>query len=288
MPERHAFAPSLLDTLRDGFAVTVEVVPPASPDPQPLIEGLKPLTRLGFFGFSVASNPVAHARMSALAFGSLLQAATGRPVVLHCTTRDHNSLSLQGLLWGAAAHGIRTVLAATGDLVALDERLRVSTVRDMDVFGLIRLARDEGLETGVVVDVRHGGNGPSFDAERLRRKAAAGAQFAVSQPLFDRAGAETLASISTSLGIPILLGILPPRTARHVQFLSRKVAGIEVPEAVQRRMVEASDPEAEGLRIASEMLDTARELFAGACLMPPFNRFEVLRTVLAPAGQEGT
>jgi methylenetetrahydrofolate reductase (NADPH) len=201
-------------------------------------------------------------------------------VILHCTTRDHNSLSLQGLLWGARAHGVRTVLAASGDLVALEERHKVSTVRDMDVFGLIRLARDEGLETGAVIDVRGAGERLAVDLERLKRKIEAGAQFAVSQPLFDRRGAESLASISSSLGIPILLGILPPRTARHVEFLSRKVAGIEVPEAVRQRMERAPDAVAEGLVLAREMLDAARELFAGACLMPPFNRFEVLSSML--------
>jgi methylenetetrahydrofolate reductase (NADPH) len=164
----------------------------------------------------------------------------------------------------------------------------VSTVRDVDVFELIRLARDEGLETGVVIDVRHAGDELSMDLQRLERKVDAGAQFAVSQPLFDRASAETLASHARRLRIPVLLGILPPRTARHVEFLSRKVAGIEVPEAVRRRMQSASDPEAEGLAIATEMLGTARELFAGACMMPPFNRFEVLSTVLSPLERMGT
>jgi homocysteine S-methyltransferase len=174
------------------------------------------------------------------------------------------------------------VLAASGDLVALEERVRVSTVRDMDVFGLIRLAREQGLETGAVIDVRSAEDGLSVDVERLKRKIDAGAQFAVSQPLFDRPGADALASISSRLDLPILLGILPPRTARHVMFLSRQVAGIEIPEAVQRRMAGADDEAAEGLLLAVEMLDYARERFAGACLMPPFNRFEALSKVLAP------
>ena len=274
--------PSIVEALSCGFTVTVEVVPPAGPDPQSLLERLRSLSSLPFFGFSVASNPVARPRMSALAFSSLLQQSTGRPAILHCTTRDHNSLSIQGQLWGARALGIRSVLAASGDMVALEERLRVSTVQDMDVFGLIRLARDEGLETGAVIDVRSAGGRLQVDAERLKRKIGAGAQFAVSQPLFDRAGAQSLASLCAGLGIPVLLGILPPRTVRHVEFLSRQVAGIEVPPSVQRRLQGAKDPTAEGLTLAREMLETARELFAGACLMPPFNRYEVLSTVFPP------
>ena len=274
--------PTLLSALESGFQVTVEVVPPASPDPEPLLERLHALSPLPFFGFSVASNPVARPRMSAMAFSALLQNRTGRPAILHCTTRDHNSLSLTGLLWGARAFGIRTVLAASGDTVALEQRLKVSTVRDIDVFGLIRLAREQGLEVGAVIDVRARGGRLLLDAKRLERKAAAGAQFAVSQPLFDRSSAESLAAACRAVGIPVLLGILPPRTVRHLEFLRRKVAGIEVPDSVLRRLGAADDPAVEGLLLAREMLDTARELFAGVCLMPPFNRYEVLSTLVPP------
>jgi methylenetetrahydrofolate reductase (NADPH) len=270
---------TLLTALGRGFVKTVEVVPPAGPDPEPLLERLRALSELPFFGFSVASNPVARPRMSALAFGTLLQNATRRPAILHLTTRDHNSLSLAGLLWGARASGISTVLAATGDIVALEERSKVSTVRDIDVFQLIRLAREQGLETGAVIDVRSSGGRLLMDAKRLERKVDAGAQFAVSQPLFDRRAARSLAAAGRALGLPVLLGILPPRTVRHVEFLSRKVAGIEIPDAVRRRLERAADPTAEGLLLAREMLDLAGELFAGACLMPPFNRYEVLSTL---------
>jgi len=271
---------TLLSALRQGFAMTVEVVPPAGPDPEEMLRRLQTLSALSFNGFSVASNPVARPRMSALAFAALLQERTGRPAILHCTTRDHNSLSLTGLLWGARAFGIGTVLAASGDTVALRERRKVSTVRDIDVFGLIRLARGQGLEVGAVIDVRARNGRLIVDAGRLERKVAAGAQFAVSQPLFDREGAESLASLCRAVGIPVLLGILPPRTVKHVQFLNRKVAGIAVPEKVRQRLSAAADPTAEGLVLAREMVGVARQLFAGVCLMPPFNRYEILSTLV--------
>ena len=136
----------------DRFLITVEVVPPAGADIQPLLTALQSLQGLSIDGWSVATNPVARPRMSAMALCARLQQQTGRPAVLHCTTRDHNRLSLQGLLWGALALGIETVLATTGDFVALGDRATTTEVGDADVFGLIEMARSSGLYTGVVLD----------------------------------------------------------------------------------------------------------------------------------------
>ena len=264
----------------DAFAITVEVVPPAGPDAGPILAALKAIGRLPFDGYSVATNPVAKARMSALALSALLQQETGKPATLHCTTRDHNRLSLQGLLWGARALGIGSVLVATGDYVALGDRARTTTVRDLDVYGLVGLAREAGLRTGVVLDPRPETNGLEAQVRRLARKVAAGAQFAVTQPIYDEAGALALVEATGHLGIPVHLGILPLRTARHGRFLDEKVAGIDVPEAVLRRMEEAGDPVAEGTAGARENLALAREWFAGACIMPPFDHYEMMADIL--------
>ncbi|MGC8837893.1 MAG: methylenetetrahydrofolate reductase [Anaerolineae bacterium] len=268
--------------LNGTFQITVEVVPPAGPDPGPLLQALRGLHGLPFAAFSVATNPLARPRLSALALSALIQREVGCPAILHCTTRDHNRLSLQALLWGAKALGIETVLVATGDFVALGDRARTTTVRDVDVFGLVQMAREAGLQTGVVLDPRPESNGLRREVRRLRRKAEAGAQFAVTQPVYDRAGALELAEAVAGVGLPLFLGILPLRSARHAWFLHEKVAGIVVPEAVRQRMAEATDPVAEGVALAREMLRLARETFAGACLMPPFDRYEVVREVLAP------
>jgi homocysteine S-methyltransferase len=258
------------------------VVPPAGPDTGPLLAALKTISDLLFDGFSVATNPVAKPRMSALALSALIQQETGKPATLHCTTRDHNRLSMQGLLWGARALGIDTVLVATGDYVALGERARTTTVRDVDVYTLVGMAREAGLHTGVVLDPRPEIDGLDAQVRRLARKVEAGAQFAVTQPVYDRAGAKAIYEATGHLGIPVHLGILPLRTARHARFLHEKVAGIAVPEAVQRRMAEASDPVAEGAAGAREMLALARAWFAGACIMPPFDHYEVMDQVLRP------
>ena len=262
------------------FIVTIEVVPPAGPDAEPLLKALEAVADLPVAGFSVATNPVAKPRMSALALCVLIQGRTGLPAILHCTTRDHNRLSQQGKLWGARAMGIPTVLMATGDYVALKERKLTTTVRDLDVFGLVTLGRQSGLQTGVVLDMRPETRGLDREIERLKRKVAAGAQFVVTQPVYDRPQVMELADALHEIEIPIIMGILPLRTPKHAEFLHQKVAGIAVPDQVRERMRQADDPVAEGADNAREMLALARQHFAGACIMPPFDHYEVLSDIL--------
>jgi homocysteine S-methyltransferase len=265
----------------DRFILTVEVVPPEGPEAKPLLSVLQSLQGLPIDGFSVATNPVAKPRMSAMALCALLQRQTGRPAILHCTTRDHNRLSLQGLLWGALALGIETVLAATGDFVALADRATTTDVRDADVFELVAMARESGMHTGVVLDPGPESQGLEKPVRRLERKIEAGAQFVVTQPFYDRAGIDELVAATRHIEIPIILGILPLRSPRHAEFLHQKVAGINVPEGVRERMKRAKDPVAEGIANAREVLDLARKHFTGACLMPPFDRFDMLGEILA-------
>jgi homocysteine S-methyltransferase len=246
-----------------------------------LLRALEALAPLPVTGFSVATNPVAKPRMSALALSALIQRRTGRPACLHCTTRDHNRLSLQALLWGAQALDIESVLVTTGDFVALGDRARTTTVRDVDVLGLVRMARTAGLHTGVVLDPHLEAGGLQQAVHRLERKVEAGAQFAVTQPVYDPASARALAQAAQQPGIPVLLGVLPLRTDRHAEFLHKRVSGISVPDAVRRRMRRSSDPVAEGTAQARAMLALARESFAGACIMPPFDHYEVLFDILA-------
>ena len=264
------------------FAITVEVVPAAGPDPTPLLQQLSDLDALSFYGFSVATNPVAKSRMSAMATCHLIQTKVGRPAILHCTIRDHNRIAVQGELWGAKALGLKTVMAATGDTIALADRGMVSSVCDIHVCDLIGMARDAGLFTGAVFDAKPELSG-GFDraVRRLEEKAKAGAQYAVTQPVYNEAGARALADAVKHIGIPVILGILPLRTFRHAQFLHTKVSGIMIPDEVLARMEKAVDPVSEGVANARDMLETAKALFRGACIMPPFDHFEVLADILS-------
>ena len=267
--------------IENRFTITVEVVPPEGPDAGTVLEALSGLSGLPFDGFSVATNPVAKPRMSAMALCALIQQRVSRPAILHCTTRDHNRLSLQGMLWGARALGIESVLAATGDFVALEDRRNTSTVRDVDVYGLVEMARAAGMKTGVVFDVHPEENGLQRAVRHLERKVAAGAQFAVTQPVYDQAGADAIATSVKHIDLPLIMGILPLRTPRHAQFLHERVAGIAVPEELRDRMQKAKDPVAEGAANARQMVALARERFSGVCIMPPFDHYEVLSDILA-------
>ncbi len=270
----------------DRFEISIEVVPPAGPDAELILRALKSVGRLPFDRFSVATNPIAKPRMSALALSALIQQRTAKPATLHCTTRDHNRLSIQGLLWGARALGIDTVLVSTGDYVALGAGAVTTTVRDVDVFALVRMAREAVLRTGVVLDPRPESDRLHYEVRRLEHKIEAGAQFVVTQPVFDEESAARLHELTREVGIPVILGILPLRTAHHAWFLHNKVAGIALSDAVQARMRQATDPAAEGLAIARELLGVARRWFAGACIMPPFNQYALLHELLATEEQE--
>jgi len=271
---------SLMDTNR--FTTTVEVVPPAGADPGQLLNALAELADLPVDGFSVATNPVAKARMSAMALCTLIQQQTGRQAILHCTIRDHNAISLQGELWGAQALGLHTVLCATGDFVALGDRARTTMVKDVNVYDLVEMARNSGLYTGVVFDTHpEKKDGLPRAVRRLERKKEAGAQYAVTQPVYDRISAERLADATAHIEIPMVLGILPLRTPRHATFLHEKVAGIAVPKHVRKQMEKATDPIEAGVRNARDMLSIARERFAGACIMPPFDHFEIMPAILS-------
>ncbi len=270
----------MLDQLQNSFTITVEVVTPAGPDPEALIESLASLKGLHFYGFSVATNPVAKARMSSLAFCTLINRRFGKPAILHCTTRDHNRLSLQGLLWGARAVGIDTVLVATGDYVALGERLSTSTVRDVDVFGLVAMAREAGLEAGVVLTYYTDPKEREIETRRLEQKIESGAQFVVTQPIYDEAGTRAISEQTAGLSIPVVMGILPLRTSRHTEFLSERVSGIHIPEQVRARMQRAADQAVEGISLAKEAVALAREHFDGTCIMPPFGHYEIMPQII--------
>ncbi len=264
------------------FDVTVEVVPPVGGDTGPLMRVLEGINGLSFNGFSVASNPVAKPRMDALSFCQILQETLKRPATLHVTTRDHNRLSLQGLLWGARALGIKSVLAMTGDFVPLADEGRTSSVRDLSLPDLIGMARESGLRTGVVMDPFTDPLRLGIALKRLKEKVDAGAEFVVTQPVYTAEDAEIIAEAVEPLGIPAVLGILPLRTFRHALFLHEKVAGIEVPESVRTSMEAAVDPTAQGVALTRDLLAVAQRHFSGACIMPPFDHFEIFHGVLPP------
>jgi len=262
------------------FIITIEVVPPKGNDAGPLLEKLQSLAELNFHAFSTASNPVAKPRMSAMVFAHLIQKATGRRSILHFTVRDHNRLGLQSELWGAKALGIDTIIAVTGDPSAAQAEEKTSTVGDLNVYDLISLGRDSGLTTGAVLDFRPEVNGLEYEAKRLEKKVEAGCRFIVTQPVYDEITARNIHRATKHLNVPVVMGILPLLSYKHAVFLHDKVAGIAVPEHLRKEMETARDPIKAGIDQARQMLALAKSLFSGACVMPPFDRFEILKEIL--------
>ena len=268
--------------MQNSFDLTVEVVPPCGWDASNLLASIDTIKRLSFSGFSVATNPVAKPRMDALSFCRVLMERYGKPATLHITTRDHNRLSLQGLLWGARALGITMVLAMTGDMVPLTEKERTTAVRDISLPRLITMCREAGLRTGVVMNPFTDEARLEASISRLKEKQEAGAQFVVTQPVYTQTDARILADAIDEVGLPATLGILPLRTPKHARFLHEKVGGIEVPDEVRRQMLTANDPISQGASQAKELLNYAKTRFSGACLMPPFDHFDVMDQILTP------
>ncbi len=265
---------------KEKFVISAEVVPPEGNNPEKLLAKLHKLASLPISAFSVASNPVAKPKMSALAFANLLQQSTETPAIVHCTTRDQNRIGLQAELWGAKGLGIHTVIALTGDASSRKSKHKISTVGDVSVFDLISMARDSGLETGAVLDFRPEIDGLENEVRRLDKKVAAGSSFVVTQPVYDVDTAEKIHKATSDMKIAVIMGILPLISVRHAAFLHEKVAGISIPASIMRSMDMATDARQEGIRQSRQLLALARSLFSGACIMPPFDRFEILSEIL--------
>jgi methylenetetrahydrofolate reductase (NADPH) len=262
----------------DKFKITIEVVPPEGHNGA-LLNTLKKMAHLPFDGFSVASNPIAKPRMSAMVFSYLLQQAIGKPAILHLTIRDHNAIGLQGEMWGARALGVETVIAMTGDPTKSQSK-KATTVGDVNVFGLIKMSRNSSLTTGAVLDYRPETDGLDMEARRLEKKVSAGAQFIVTQPVYDKETADSILNACDHLNVPVIMGILPLLSPRHARFLHHKVAGIAIPKKIMDEMETAPDPVGQGIAQAKDLLDMAKDRFHGACVMPPFDRFDILPKII--------
>ena len=268
------------------FTITIEVVPPVGNNPSQLLKKMDQISHLSFHGFSVASNPVAKPRMSAMVFAHLLQETTGKPAILHLSVRDHNRLGLQSELWGARALGLDTLIVVTGDPSASRSDNPATTVNDLNVFELIAMAADSSLHTGAVLDFRPEINGLEHETRRVAQKIDAGCRFIVTQPVYDEETAKKIYLATRGFHIPVLMGILPLLSFRHAVFLNEKVAGIAVPQNLQREMKETDAPVKRGVAQSKQMLGLAKKYFSGACIMPPFDRFDILSDILRGNGLE--
>mgnify|MGYP001600150736 CR=1 FL=1 len=281
-----------------GFITTVEVVPPKGIDPAPMLAQVRTLAAAGVDAVNVPDGPRAQSRMGAVLSGLLIQRETGVEAVVHYTCRDRNLLGMLSDLLGAAASGIHNLLLITGDPPKMGPYPDATAVFDIDSIGLTNLVSglNRGLDPGhnsigaptsFVVGV--GVNPAAPDLEReLRRfawKVEAGAEYAITQPVFDVDQLERFLKRVESYRVPIVAGVWPLISLRNAEFLANEVPGVSVPAAILGRMRTASARGkdaalAEGIRIAQEMVAVARERTRGVQVAAPLGRADVAARVL--------
>lgn len=261
------------------FAVTVEVDPPRGGSPGKSIEQVKHLHGC-VDAVNVADCPMANLRMSPIALAHLIQEVVGLETVFHLTCRDRNVLGLQAELLGAAALGVKNLLALSGDRPEVGDHANATPVYEVDSTGLVALANKlntgtcyagKPLETPTQFFIGVAANpyavvSSEVELSRLKAKVEAGARFAQTQPVFDIGVVEQFGKIADELGLRVLFGVLPLRSTRTMNYLKAKVPGIVIPPEVEERMLKGSADE--GLKIAAELIGEIRRLGRSVHLFP--------------------
>ncbi len=285
--------------LADGeFAVSVEVVPPRGHDASGPIEVARMLKSKGIDCINIPDGPRASARMSAMALAAILRSEIGIEPILHYTCRDRNLLGMQSDLLGMHAQGIRNVLIITGDPPKLGDYPDATAVFDVDSIGLTNAVSslNRGIDIGgkrlsapatfhIGVGVNPGATRPDYELSRFEWKVDAGAEFAITQPVFDTEVLERFLDRIAHCRIPILVGIWPLYSLRNAEFMDNEVPGASVPPGIMERMRKAQDisPErarAEGVAIAQETVAGIKKMVQGIQLSPPLGKYELALEVL--------
>jgi len=286
---------------RKEFVAMVEIVPPKGTNIDKELDGAKFLKSVGVDGINIPDSPRASARMSNQALSLLLQQQAGIEAILHYTCRDRNVLCIQSDLLGAAAIGIRNLICITGDPPKMGGYPDATAVFDVDAIGLVNIVHslNRGLDIGgnpigagtsFVIGVGANPGVPNLDEEirRFEYKVEAGAEYAVTQPVFDLSLLETFIKQIEHCRIPVIAGIWPLVSARNAEFMKNELR-VSVPDSILERMTRAPNPEAarhEGVAIAREMLVAVREMVQGAQISAPQGRYSSAVDVLEALGSD--
>src|SRR5438876_9547674 len=275
-------------TLREGeFVVSIQLDPPLGGSSGGLLEVAAALEQSGRVRFvDINDNATARAGMSSLMVSGAIERATGLEAIPHLTTRDWTVLGLESMLLGAHAEGVRNILAITGDPPEVGDYPGSRGVYEIDSIGLTRLL--VGVNRGEDFDGRPIDAPASFfigvavnptaddletEAERFREKVEAGAQFAMTQIVFDLDELDRFASVLGGWELPVLAGIFPLTRYRLALRLHNEVPGIIVPQALQDALEKAGPNAAEiGMAHARELLAACPGRCDGAYLVAPYRR----------------
>jgi len=284
---------------RGEFVTMVEIVPPKGIDIQKEVEGARFLKSVGVDAVNIPDSPRASARMSNQALSLLIQRQVGIDPILHYTCRDRNVLCIQSDLLGASAVGIRNLICITGDPPKMGNYPDATAVFDVDAIGLVNIVHNLnrgldlggnpiGIGTGFVIGVGANPGLTDLDEEirRFEYKVQAGAEYVVTQPVFDLRLLENFLKRIEQSRIPVIAGIWPLVSVRNAEFMKNELR-VSVPDAILERMARAQTPEAaraEGVAIAREMLIAARQMVQGAQISAPSGRYSSAVDVLEALG----
>ena len=276
----------------EEFVVSVELDPPKGLNPAKVLEGAALLQEVGVHCINIADSPMARVRMSCIALARLIQDHLGIETIIHFTTRDRNLMALQSELLGAHALGIRNVLALTGDPLRVGDYPNTTGVWDLDSVGLIQAIRgmNEGHDAagssigakssfhiGAALNLNMTDEQTEQEIEKYWSKIDAGAQFIMTQPIYELARLLRFLDRAGKPPIPLILGCIPLHSSRHAEFLHNEVPGITIPDEVRARMRAAGEHgHEEGLKQAEELLSAARSMVQGVYLMPSYGRYDIV------------
>ncbi len=285
--------------LRDEFVTLVEIVSPRGVSAKKEIEKARKLYHFGIDAINIPDGPRAMARMSALAMAVLIQREVGIETILHFACRDRNVIGMQSDLLGAWALGIRNILAITGDPPKLGNYPDATAVFDVDSIGLVNLINrlNHGLDlagnpigeaTGFTIGVGVNPGAINLDEElrRLDWKVQAGAEYMITQPVFDIRILENFMKRIEHYKLPLIVGIWPLVSYRNAEFMNNEVPGASVPSEIMERMRRAQEisKEAafeEGVKIAKETYDYIRSEVNGVQIAAPMGRIEAIFKMLS-------
>ena len=276
----------------EEFVVSVELDPPKGLNPAKVLEGAALLQEAGVDCINIADSPMARVRMSCIALARLIQDHLGIETIIHFTTRDRNLMALQSDLLGAHALGIRNILALTGDPLRLGDYPNTTGVWDVDFVGLLQVIRNmnEGHDAagssigakssffiGTALNLNMNEEQRDQEIEKYWHKIEAGAQFIMTQPIYEMAPLLRFLDRVGKPPIPMILGCIPLYSSRHAEYLHNEVPGITIPDEVRGRMRAAGEHgHEEGLILAEQLLSTARSMVQGVYLMPSYGRYDIV------------
>ena len=281
---------TILDKVKARHTVIVELDPPRDLDISKFMDGAAALNDIQVDAITMADNSLAVTRMSNLALAALVQEQIGITPLIHIACRDRNLIGTQSHLMGLDALGIDHVLAVTGDPARFGDLPDSSSVFDMTSFELIRMTKqlNDGIafsgkplkqKANFIVGAAFNPNVKHLDkaVQRLEKKIAAGADYIMTQPVYDTGLIERIAESTKHLSVPIFLGIMPLANGRNAEYLHNEVPGIKLSDEVRARMagLEGEEGRAEGVKIAKELLDCAILHFKGIYLMTPFLHYNM-------------